>query len=128
MLSEFSRSAEDCRARIKRLKTQYFQIKRQSKKPGGKRKTFTYFERLDEMLGSRPSVNPLCNVHLFVSNVYFPLDIQNDDSDRPQTDEKKRWSSLYFWKAVIRATTFKDSTIFREVRPGKVWWEAVLVG
>ena len=27
-LPEFSRSAEDCRARIKRLKTQYFQIKR----------------------------------------------------------------------------------------------------
>jgi hypothetical protein len=58
-LPTFSRSAEDCRARIKRLKTQYFQIKRQNKKLGGKRKTFTYFERLDELLGSRPSVNPL---------------------------------------------------------------------
>jgi hypothetical protein len=58
-LPEFSRSAEDCRARIKRLKTQYFQIKRQNKKSGGKRKTFTYFERLDELLGARTSVNPL---------------------------------------------------------------------
>ena len=58
-LPEFCRSAEDCRARIKRLKTQYFQIKRQNKKSGGRRKTFTYFERLDELLCSRPSVNPL---------------------------------------------------------------------
>ena len=37
-LPEFCRSAEDCQARIKRLKTQYFQIKRQNKKSGGKRK------------------------------------------------------------------------------------------
>ena len=58
-LPEFSRSAEDCRARIKRLKTQFFQIKCQNKKTGGKRNIFTYFERLDELLGSRPSVNPL---------------------------------------------------------------------
>ena len=36
-LPEFCRSAEDCRGRIKRLKTQYFQIKRQNKRSGGKR-------------------------------------------------------------------------------------------
>jgi len=42
---------------------------------------------------------------------------------------KGNWSSLYFWKAVTRATTFKESTIFRnKVRPGKIWWEAVLEG
>jgi GTP cyclohydrolase I len=39
-LPDFSRSAQDCRARIKRLKTKYFQSRRENNKSRGKRKMF----------------------------------------------------------------------------------------
>jgi hypothetical protein len=58
-LPDFSRSAQDCRARIKRLKTKYFQTRRDNNKSGGKRKTFPYDDRLDGLLGTRPTGNPL---------------------------------------------------------------------
>jgi hypothetical protein len=37
------------------------------------------------------------------------------------------WQCFYLRRS--RATTFKESTIFRnKVRPGKIWWEEVLEG
>ena len=51
--------AQDCRARIKRLKTKYFQTRRDNNKSGGKRKTFPYYDRLVRLLGTRPIVNPV---------------------------------------------------------------------
>ena len=58
-LPDFSRSAQDWRARIKRLKTKYFQTRRDNNKSGGKRKTFPYYDRLVGLLGTRPIVNPV---------------------------------------------------------------------
>ena len=58
-LPDFCRSAQDCRTRIKRVNTKYFETKRANNKSGGKRKTFPYYDRLDNLLGTRPSVNLL---------------------------------------------------------------------
>ncbi|VDI70615.1 Hypothetical predicted protein [Mytilus galloprovincialis] len=71
---DFIRSPQDCRARIKRLKTKYFQVKRQNKKSGGKRTSFPYHERMDTILGSRPSVNPVA-----LSDSLISLDDESDN-------------------------------------------------
>jgi len=58
-LPDFCRSAQECRTRIKRVKTKYVKTKRANNKFGEKRKTFPYYDRLDNLLGTRPSVNLL---------------------------------------------------------------------
>ena len=58
-LPDFFRSAQDCRIRIKRVKTKYVKTKRANNMSGGKRKTFPYYDRLNNLLGTRPSVNLL---------------------------------------------------------------------
>ncbi|CAC5426291.1 unnamed protein product [Mytilus coruscus] len=70
---DFSQSPQDCRRRIKRLKTKYFQVKRQNKKSGGKRTSFPYHESMDTILGTPPSVNPVI--------LSDSLNSQDDESD-----------------------------------------------
>ncbi|CAC5397663.1 unnamed protein product [Mytilus coruscus] len=71
---DFIRSPQDCRGRIKRLKTKYFQVKRQNKNSEGKRTSFPYPEKIDTILGTRPSVNPVA--------LSDSLNSQDDESDR----------------------------------------------
>jgi hypothetical protein len=75
-LPDFSRSAQDCRARIERLKTKYFQTRRDNNKSGGKRKTFLYYDRLDGFLGTRPTVNPVA-----LSDSLINEDEQDSDNE-----------------------------------------------
>ena len=79
-LPDFCRSAQDYRTRIKRVNTKYFETKR-ANKSGGKRKTFPYYDRLDNLLGTRPSVNLLALT-----------DTLNDD---PESDNETGGENLF---------------------------------
>ena len=54
----FSRDAEQCKAKIKNLKTKYRQVKDNNNKTGRGRKTFKYYDELDVVLGHRPASRP----------------------------------------------------------------------
>ena len=54
----FSRDAEQCKAKIKNLKTEYRQVKDNNNKTGRGRKTFKYYDELDAVLGHRPASRP----------------------------------------------------------------------
>ena len=69
-LPDFSRSAQDCRAQIKRLKTKHFQTRTDNNKSRGKRKTFPYYDRLDGLLGTRPTVNPVALSDSLINSLY----------------------------------------------------------
>jgi len=58
----FSRSASECRAKVKRLKTKYSEEKRKSKKSGGGKTFFPYWEKLHSVLGSRPITHPVASL------------------------------------------------------------------
>ncbi|CAC5397664.1 unnamed protein product [Mytilus coruscus] len=75
---DFGRSPQDCRGRIKRLKTKYFQVKRMNKKSGGKRTSFPYHERMGTTLGTRPSVNPVA--------LSDSLNSQDDENTKDEDD------------------------------------------
>ena len=63
-LPDFSRSAQDCRARIKRLKTKYFQTRRDNNKTGGKQKTFPYILRRLSISFLNRLIRHLCCIFL----------------------------------------------------------------
>ena len=68
--------AQDCRARIKRLKAKYLQTRRDNNNSGGKRKTCPYYDRLDGLLGTRPTVNPVA-----LSDSLINEDEQDSDNE-----------------------------------------------
>ena len=54
----FNRDAEQCKIKIKNLKSQYRPIKDHNNKSGNDKKTFKFFDELDIILGHRPSSKP----------------------------------------------------------------------
>ena len=54
----FNRDAEQCKAKIKNLKTEYRQAKDNNNKSGRGRKTFKHYDELDAVLGHRPASRP----------------------------------------------------------------------
>ena len=54
----FSRTAAQCRDRIKKLKKDYKKVKDYHRETGRGRKQFKHYELLNNMLGNRPSTQP----------------------------------------------------------------------
>ena len=54
----FSRDAEQCKAKVRNLKTEYRQAKDNNNKTGRGRKTFKHYDELDAVLGHRPASRP----------------------------------------------------------------------
>ena len=54
----YSRDWKQCRCKIKNLKTTYKKIKDHNGVTGNGRKTFKFFQQLDEILGHRPASVP----------------------------------------------------------------------
>ncbi|MBN3273278.1 ZSC32 protein, partial [Polyodon spathula] len=63
----FTRTPQQCRDKIKKLRVHYKNIKGSNNRKGNSRKTFLYYEQMDSVLGSRP-VNEL-NEGLFNSSI-----------------------------------------------------------
>jgi len=68
MKPEFDRTAAECRSKMKRLKAKYFQLKRQSRKSGAGGISWTYWAKLDDVLGCRPISNPVSSINSMSSN------------------------------------------------------------
>ena len=71
----FSRSFIQIREKIKQLKKKYKKVKDNNSLSDRSRKTFQFFDRLDEVMGDRPITRPPCL-----------LDIAGDNSDDGKRD------------------------------------------
>ena len=54
----YERMAVQCREKIKKLIAEYKKVKITTMRQGRDRKTFVYFNRLDDLLGHRPATQP----------------------------------------------------------------------
>ena len=55
----YNRDGEQCKIKIKNLKSQYRPIEDHNNKTGNDKKTFKYYDELDSIIGHRPASNPL---------------------------------------------------------------------
>ena len=54
----YERTAVQCREKIKKLRGEYKKVKDHNDETGRDRKSFVYFEKLDDILGHRPATQP----------------------------------------------------------------------
>ena len=73
-------SANSCRDKIKKLKQDYKKIKDHNNKSGNGQKTSKWYDRLDALLGDRPSFSGTCGE--MADSVACQL--SNDDNDESQ--------------------------------------------
>lgn len=78
----FERSANQCREKIKKLRAEYKKVKDNN----NNRKTCKFFEKLDNVLGSKPATRPPVLVDSFESCVNSSSDSQKSD-DRDSSSE-----------------------------------------
>ena len=82
----YSRDWEQCKAKIKNLKTDYRSAKDNNGKTGGGRKTFKFFKEMDEVLGHRPASKPAV-----LLDTSAPLDLSEErgeeESDKQESSD-----------------------------------------
>lgn len=74
----YERTAVQCREKIKKLRGEYKKVKDHNDETGRDRKSFVYFERLDEILGHRPATQP---EHVIDTSA----DVEGKRQDEPTT-------------------------------------------
>ena len=78
----FERSANQSCEKIKKLKVEYKKVKDNNNQTGNNRKMCKFFDKLDNVLGSKPATRPPILVDSFDSCVNNSSDNQNSDDDR----------------------------------------------
>lgn len=63
IMPEFERSAEEVRAKLKRLKAQYFKVKQQKNKSGEGSNNWPFWQKMNNVLGPRPISTPVAIVN-----------------------------------------------------------------
>ena len=56
--AEYERDAERCRSKVKKLKQEYRKIKDSNAKSGEDRKTWRFYDAMDDILGAKPTTRP----------------------------------------------------------------------
>ena len=55
----YERSLDQCRSKLKKLKKQYFETRKDNTKSGASRNnSFPFYDEMDKVLGHRPSTEP----------------------------------------------------------------------
>lgn len=83
----FERSANQCREMIKKLRAEYKKVKDNNNQTGNNRKMCKFFEKLDNVLGSKPATRPPVLVDSFESCVNSSSDSQKSDDDHDSSSE-----------------------------------------
>jgi hypothetical protein len=90
--SGFDRTFQQCRDKLKKLKSEYRKLKDKQGKTGeGKRKDWDYFDAMDAILGTKPATQP----PVIVDTLQDTSDIQADVSG-PDCDELlQNWEVMF---------------------------------
>uniref|UniRef100_A0A1X7TRH7 Myb/SANT-like DNA-binding domain-containing protein n=1 Tax=Amphimedon queenslandica TaxID=400682 RepID=A0A1X7TRH7_AMPQE len=76
-----SREWQQCRSKIKNLKTEYKRIKDHNNITGNGRKTFQFFKQMDSILGDRPASLPTVLIDTSKSQDTEDFNDSDDDDD-----------------------------------------------
>ncbi|XP_055058043.2 uncharacterized protein [Misgurnus anguillicaudatus] len=76
-----SRTAKQCRIKLKALKTDYKKIIDHNNRSGRERRTFKFFEEMDRVLRDNPSCHPA-----FVFDSSSEIDVTGEDVSSPESD------------------------------------------
>ena len=79
--ASFERTANQCREKIKKLRAEYKKVKDNNNQTGNNRKTCKFYERLDNVLGSKPATRPPIVIDTFESSSTNNSDSQKSDND-----------------------------------------------
>ena len=86
--SGFDRDWQQCKSKIKNLKSDYKKIKDHNGVTGNSRQTCKFFEKLDAILGHRPASSP--SILLDVGSSAAPVEPQSQDVGEGEPVEEAR--------------------------------------
>ena len=72
----YDRNGDQCRTKIKKLKNQYINCRKENNKSGAARNAFQFYEEMDRVLGHRPSTEPALLIDTSAS-----FETSDDDDD-----------------------------------------------
>lgn len=94
----FNRSVEQCRAKAKKLRQQYIKVRdalRKTGSSGEEKDKFVWFDKLDQILGTNPVVNPVDVVDSYEPTEASSANSGNRHDDVPD-DNREYINVTYF--------------------------------
>ena len=87
------KTGEQCRCKIKKLQQEYKKIKDQDRETGNNSKQWKYYDKVNEILGNRPSVVPPVLVDSLDSSASTDKVTSDDDPNGDMSDNEQEGSS-----------------------------------
>ena len=86
----FERTANQCREKIMKLRVEYKKVKDNNNQTGNNRKTCKFYEKLDNVLGSKPATRPPIVIDSFESSSgNNSCDSQKSDDDESASNNEQ---------------------------------------
>ena len=86
----FERIANQCHEKIKKLRAEYKKVKNNNNQTGNNRKTCKFYEKLDNVLGSKPATRPSIVIDSFESSSgNNSCDSQKSDDDESASNNEQ---------------------------------------
>ena len=88
--SGYDRDWQQCRAKIKNLKAEYKKVKDYNGVTGNVRKSFKFYQKLDEILGHRPASSPA----VLLDTGSSTLTTTEADAEESDSEERERYKII----------------------------------
>lgn len=90
----FNRSVEQCRIKVKKLRQQYIKVRdvlRRSGSSGDEKEKFLWYDEMDQILGTRPTSNPVNIIDSFEESTETTTDEYSElnDTDKSSTADNE---------------------------------------